>query len=238
MASRVRGSSLRRISGSISSAPGNAQVGERENLLPFIVIAYDAERRPLLLLPLVLRHERGVRTACFMGGKHATFNMALWDRDFAASITIADLDTLLSAIRSKSVADVLALTQQPLRWRESPNPMALLPNQPSANDCPLMTMVSGAPPVARISRSFRGRLKGKERKLQALPGYRYYAASADTEIKRLLDCFLPPQAAADGGAETSQRVRRTRRGRIYPERLHDTAGGRRSRDRHSCSGMR
>ena len=30
------------------------------------------------------RHEHGVRTACFMGGKHATFNMALWDRDFAA----------------------------------------------------------------------------------------------------------------------------------------------------------
>src|SRR5580704_14197257 len=94
------------------------QVGERQNLLPFIVIAYDAERRPLLLLPLVLRHERGIRTACFMGGKHATFNMALWDRDFAASITTADLDALLSAIRSRSVADVLALTQQPLRWRE------------------------------------------------------------------------------------------------------------------------
>ncbi len=171
-------------------SPWQRRVGERQNLLPFIVIAYDTERRPLLLLPLVLRHERGVRTASFMGGKHATFNMALWDRDFAASITTADLDTLLSAIRSRSVADVLALTQQPLRWRESANPMALLPNQASANDCPLMTMVPGAPPVARISRSFRGRLKGKERKLQALPGYRYYAASADTEIQRLLDAFF------------------------------------------------
>ena len=68
--------------------------------------------------------------------------------------------------------------------------MALLTNQASANDCPLMTMVPGAPPVARISRSFRGRLKSKERKLQALPGYRYYAASADTEVQRLLDAFF------------------------------------------------
>src|SRR4051794_31899440 len=57
--------------------------GEREGFRPFIVIAYDAECRPLLLLPLALRHEHGVRTACFMGGKHATFNMALWNRDFA-----------------------------------------------------------------------------------------------------------------------------------------------------------
>ncbi len=171
-------------------SPWQREVGERQNLLPFIVIAYDADRRPLLLLPLVLRRERGVRTACFMGGKHATFNMALWDRDFVAGITTADLDSLLSALRSKSAADVLALTQQPLRWRESLNPMALLPKQASTNDCPLLTMVPGAPPVARISRSFRSRLKSKERKLQALPGYRYYAASADTEIQRLLDAFF------------------------------------------------
>jgi CelD/BcsL family acetyltransferase involved in cellulose biosynthesis len=166
------------------------QVGERQKFLPFIIVAYDAERRPLLLIPLVLRHERGVRTASFMGGKHATFNMALWDRDFAASVTAPDLDALLSAIRSRSAADVLALTQQPLRWREAPNPMALLPSQASANDCPLMTMVPGAPPVTRISRSFRSRLKGKERKLQTLPGYRYCAATADTEIQRLLDAFF------------------------------------------------
>jgi CelD/BcsL family acetyltransferase involved in cellulose biosynthesis len=170
--------------------PWQRQVGERQNLLPFIIIAYDAERRPLLLLPLVLRHEHGVRTARFMGGKHTTFNMALWDRDFAAGMTAADLDALLSAIRSKSAADVLALTQQPLHWRESPNPMALLPNQASANDCPLMTMVPGAPPAARISGSFRGRLKGKERKLQTLAGYRYCAASADVDIQRLLDAFF------------------------------------------------
>ena len=74
------------------------QVGARENLSPFIVIAYDAERRPLLLLPLALRRSRGVRTACFMGGKHTTFNMALWDRDFAKAATRADLDALIAAI--------------------------------------------------------------------------------------------------------------------------------------------
>ena len=90
------------------------QVGEREGLVPFIVIAYDAERRPLLLLPLALRHAYGARCASFMGGKHSTFNMALFDRDFAASATQADLDGLISAISQRSEADVLALHQQPL----------------------------------------------------------------------------------------------------------------------------
>jgi CelD/BcsL family acetyltransferase involved in cellulose biosynthesis len=166
------------------------QVGEREGLLPFIVIAYDAERRPLLLLPLALSHEHGVRTARFMGGKHASFNMALWDRDFAAATTRADLDALISAIRARSEADVLALMQQPLGWRDLRNPMALLPNQPCANDCPLMIIVPDQPPTARISSSFRRRLKGKERKLQTLPGYRYGVAATDDEIKRLLDAFF------------------------------------------------
>jgi CelD/BcsL family acetyltransferase involved in cellulose biosynthesis len=170
--------------------PWQREVGAREGLSPFIVIAYDAERRPLLLLPLALRREHGVRTACFMGGKHATYNMALWDRDFAAAATADDLDALISAIRERSEADVLALTQQPLRWRDLPNPMALLPNQASVNDCPLMTIVPDEPPTARISSSFRRRLKGKERKLQALPGYRYGVAATDAGVKRLLDAFF------------------------------------------------
>src|ERR1700704_2761630 len=133
--------------------PWQRQVGARENFQPFIVVAYDGERRPLLLLPLALRHRHGVRTACFMGGKHATFNMALWDRDFAADATAVDLDALISAIRGRPEADCLALNQQPLRWRDLPNPMALLPHQASANDCPVMTIVSDEPPTARISAS-------------------------------------------------------------------------------------
>jgi CelD/BcsL family acetyltransferase involved in cellulose biosynthesis len=166
------------------------QAGKRENLLPFIVVARDIERRPLLLLPLTLRHEHSVRTASFMGGKHTTFNMALWDREFAIAATASDLEALLAALGARSEVDVLALHRQPVRWRDLPNPMAMLPGQASVNSCPLMTMTPGAAPVTWISNSLRRRLKGKERKLQALPGYRYCAASTETEIKRLLDAFF------------------------------------------------
>jgi CelD/BcsL family acetyltransferase involved in cellulose biosynthesis len=167
-----------------------SQVGQRENLSPFIVVARDREDRPLLLLPLTLRHELGVRTASFMGGKHATFNMALWDGEFAASVTRTDLEMLIAGIGAPSRADMLALHQQPMRWRELVNPMAMLPHQPSVNDCPLMIMPPGAEPNALISNSMRGRLRGKERKLKALPGYRYFLASSEPEIKRLLDAFF------------------------------------------------
>jgi CelD/BcsL family acetyltransferase involved in cellulose biosynthesis len=175
------------------------EVGQREDARSFIVIATDAECRPLMLLPLAIQHKFGIRTARFMGGKHANFNMALWDRDFAAAATSADLDTLLSAIRDLSVADVLALTQQPRRWSDLANPFAALPQQPSVNLCPLLSMPTGAAPTTLVSNSFRKRLKSKERKLQSLPGYRYHVADSDAEITRLLDWFFrtKPQRMAE-----------------------------------------
>jgi CelD/BcsL family acetyltransferase involved in cellulose biosynthesis len=165
------------------------QVGSRENATPFIVIAYDGEGRPLLLLPLALTHKHGVRIASFMGGKHTTFNMALWDTDFAKEVAAADLAALLSGIGARSAADALALTQQPLRWRDVSNPFAALPMQSSVNDCPVLAMLPGALPTDRISNSFRRRLKSKERKLNS-PSYRYHVAKTDTEIERLLDWFF------------------------------------------------
>ena len=179
--------------------PWQRRVGEREGFCPFIVVAHDSEGRPLLLLPLALSQAHGIRIARFMGGKHATFNMALWDRDFATGATRADLDALISAIRERCEADVLAFIQQPLSWRDLPNPMALLPRQASVNDCPVITIAAGASPTARISHSLRRRLKAKERKLKMLPGYHYRLATTGAEIKRLLDAFfrIKPQRMAE-----------------------------------------
>jgi CelD/BcsL family acetyltransferase involved in cellulose biosynthesis len=166
------------------------EVGQREGVRPFIVIATDADGRPLVLLPLALRDKFGIRTACFMGGKHANFNMALWDRDFAAQTGSADLEQLLSGIRDLAAVDVLALTQQPERWQDLANPLAGLPHQPSVNLCPVLSLPPRAAPTELISGSFRKRLRSKERKLQSLSGYRYLVADSDAEITRLLDWFF------------------------------------------------
>jgi CelD/BcsL family acetyltransferase involved in cellulose biosynthesis len=163
-------------------------VGSHEGARPFIVIARDAEHRPLALLPLALRRSHGVRAACFMGGKHTTFNMGLWNAEFAAQATASDLDALLAPLREH--IDVLSLTQQPLRWHDQQNPFALLPRQNSVNGCPLLAMEPGGPPASRISNSFRRRLKSKEKKLQALAGYRYHLATTDADVARLLDWFF------------------------------------------------
>jgi CelD/BcsL family acetyltransferase involved in cellulose biosynthesis len=165
-------------------------VGAREGLQPLVVVAYDRDHAPLSLFPLVLQQMWGIRIARFMGGKHTTFNMALWNRDFAVVASRVDLDVIFAAIHEHARADVLTFRQQPLAWQDLPNPMALLPRQPSINDCPMMTLVPGASSTAYISHSLRRRLKTKEKKLAALPGYRYQVATGDADIERLLDAFF------------------------------------------------
>ncbi|WP_257165692.1 GNAT family N-acetyltransferase [Bradyrhizobium sp. SRS-191] len=165
-------------------------VGASEHALPFIVVGRDAEQRPLMLLPLALRNAFGVRVASFMGGKHTTFNMPLMDRDFAARADAGDLDVVLAGLRDHGGVDVLALSQQPMRWRDLANPLAQWPHQPSVNDCPVLLMPPGAAPTALLSNSFRKRLKSKEKKLQALPGYRYMIADSDAEVGEMLDWFF------------------------------------------------
>ncbi|MFB9265035.1 GNAT family N-acetyltransferase [Bradyrhizobium erythrophlei] len=174
------------------------QVGHRAGLSPFLVIARDDVGRPLGLLPLASKTVLGVRCASFMGGNHSTFNMGLWEREFAATATELDLDALMALLAARDEADVLVLRWQPTNWGDLQNPLRLLPHEPSTVHCPVRTIEPGATPESLISKSLRRRLQRKERKLQPLAGYRYHIASDDADITRLLDWFfqVKPQRMA------------------------------------------
>ena len=166
-------------------------IGHHEGASPFIVVAYDTQNHPVLLLPLSVSRRNGVRIARFMGGKHCSFNMPIWQSTFAASATKDEVETIVDATRRDADGiDVLALTQQPKSWRGIPNPLALLAGQPSPDPVPSMTIVPNTKPEDRISSSTRRRLRNKERKLSTLPGYRYFIAETDADIHRLLDAFF------------------------------------------------
>jgi CelD/BcsL family acetyltransferase involved in cellulose biosynthesis len=166
-------------------------VGASLGLTPCIVIAYNEFDGPVALLPLVIERASGVSIASFPGGKHVTFNMPLWKRDFAATATVETMQEFKRLIAaSRAGIDVLALLRQPQSWGGIPNPLALLATQASINECPLLCFEASAAPAERISNSFRRRLKNKERKLSANPGYRYTIARSPDDVKRLLDAFF------------------------------------------------
>jgi CelD/BcsL family acetyltransferase involved in cellulose biosynthesis len=129
--------------------------------------------------------------ACYLGGKHITFNMPLWRRDFAAGAGTAEMGSLLRGIQQRDArVDVLALARQPQSWLGIANPFALLPSQVSVNQCPVLKMAPGAAPADRVGSSMRKRLKTKERKYDGVPGYRYLQAGSEADITRILDAFF------------------------------------------------
>lgn len=166
-------------------------VGAELGTTPLVAIAYDTDQRPVMVLPLTTRSFGPFHVACFPGGKHANFNMPLWRRDFAASATQSDVHAILNHLsRREPRLDALALNQQPFEWGGVRNPLALLPHQPPVNECPLLTIDPNADATAWIAGSSRRKLNGKERKLQALPGYRHVIARTEAEVNHLLSAFF------------------------------------------------
>lgn len=164
-------------------------LGRRAGETPLLIICYDDRSQPVALLPLTQQRRAGLTVAAFAGGKHPTFNMALWRRDFAANVTSATLATLLNLIRkARPDIDLLTLERQPHHWGRHFNPLRLLAGQASINDCPILRLEGGA--ANTVSKSVRKRLRSKERKLEALPGYRHTIAASKADVERLLDSFF------------------------------------------------
>jgi CelD/BcsL family acetyltransferase involved in cellulose biosynthesis len=172
-------------------------VGVRKGIVPFIVIGFDAAGQPLFLWPLGRKRVGPITLAGFLGSKHASYNIGLWRRDLAAAISASDIRNLMARIaadRSNRV-DLLALHSQPLNWASLANPFGLLPRQLSAEDGACLHITSPTHRIeGAVSPAVQSRLRGKERKLKKLAGYRYIQAVGAADIDRLLDAFFALKA--------------------------------------------
>jgi CelD/BcsL family acetyltransferase involved in cellulose biosynthesis len=172
-------------------------VGARKGIVPFIVIGFDSAGQPLFLWPLGRKRMGPITLASFLGSKHASYNIGLWRRDLAAAISASDIRDLMARIatdRSNPV-DLLALHSQPLTWAGIANPFGLLPRQLSAEDGACLHLTSPTRGIeGAVSPAVQSRLRGKERKLKKLAGYRYIQAASPADIDRLLDAFFALKA--------------------------------------------
>jgi CelD/BcsL family acetyltransferase involved in cellulose biosynthesis len=165
-------------------------------MTPFIVVGFDPDEQPLCLLPFGLKRVGPLRQVSFLGGRHANYNFGIWDPTVAVSVD--DLRLVLQyAAASPQRPDLLALHSQPRTWRGLDNPFLLLPHRQSpSNATRLVIDGPGHDVIEReVGAATRGRLRTKERKLQKLPGYRYFRATQPAEVDRLLDQFFALKAS-------------------------------------------
>jgi CelD/BcsL family acetyltransferase involved in cellulose biosynthesis len=166
---------------------------------PLIIVARDRSNAPLFILPLMLRRAGIATIAGFFGGRHANLNTGLWRPDVAATVSVGEISKILRDIAEQYGIDVYKLTSQPDQMPNAMrNPMALLPRQPAPDDVFVLTLDGRPGPEALkacLTGTMRGRLRTKERKLQALPGYRFFRAEKPEEVDRVFEAFVEQKAA-------------------------------------------
>jgi len=166
-------------------------IGDAEGVTPFIAIGRDQTGETLCLLPLGKFPRGPFSVARYLGGKHANYNFGLWWR--GSSYGSEFVSALLDAIHAEDPElATLELHNQACSWHGIGNPLHILPHQPSpSTGYRLRLGESGEAVLQRqLTASYRGRIRGKEKKLAKLPGYRYFVAKTPEEIARCMDAFF------------------------------------------------
>jgi CelD/BcsL family acetyltransferase involved in cellulose biosynthesis len=167
-------------------------VAPHEGVSPMIVVARDAQGRPVAVLPFGLRRRFGVRIASFLGGSHSNFNLPVLRRDRLALFTPAETLRLLRQAAAVSGADVFALTNQPYEWEGVANPFLALPGQPSPD--PAFSSVLAADIEEHFRQSLSAKARSKQRRkmrrFEELGVPRIFRAETTEERARLLDAYL------------------------------------------------
>ncbi len=173
-----------------------ASVGKANRAKPQIIVAYDADGEPCLLLPLVVMRKGLLNEAQFCGGKDSNFNLPLfrpqdrWDR---ASIRLL-LRQAAAQLRPRP--DIFALLNQPGQWDGALNPMAMLTAQPSPSfgHRGTLSRQSDVLLAERLSSDHRKKLARKFRRLNTLGHTHCAFAESRAEIEAAISAFSAQKA--------------------------------------------
>jgi CelD/BcsL family acetyltransferase involved in cellulose biosynthesis len=172
-------------------------IGKLNGVTPLLVVGREPDGKPVFLWPLGTRHLGPITIAEFLGGKHTNYNLALWRRDLAATISVAEIDRILGLMEASSRVDLLVLTNQPQSWDSVPNPfLKLAHQQPSPSHglhCRLATDFE-ALLRERVNRTARRKWRQKQGALAAHGSIRFWRVETAADVRLVLDAFFAQKA--------------------------------------------
>ena len=170
--------------------------GRAEGVRAVIALARDERGEAVALLPFCATRRLGVTVARFLGGSHVNYNMAVIRRDRLDAFAGAEARRLLAEIAEAAGFDSYHLVNQPDVWMGTPNPLASLPSQPSADQA-----FSGplAPSLEEhlslyVSAKSRSNQRRKMRRFEERGTPRLYRADTPEQRRRLLDAYFQQKA--------------------------------------------
>jgi CelD/BcsL family acetyltransferase involved in cellulose biosynthesis len=178
-------------------------IGKAQAIEPLIVALRDDRGRASGILPLALSSRRGLRTAAFVGGKHANFHMGVFRRGLA--IDREAVAELLARIARLVGLDALLLVNQPEAWQGEPNPLAALGQQesPSRGHATRLGRPFEQWFAAHYSADARKKLRKKTRRLAENGPVSTIVARDEAAVGRALAAFFAQKQAQ---AEAAGRV--------------------------------
>lgn len=172
--------------------PWYEHLAQRSGATPLVVVGYDAQERPAIVLPLALKRRGPACLAMFAGGKHSNLNLPLMRPGFSLASDGAH-DFLLGAARASAASiDCFVLLNQPRVWAGEPNPFAASDATPSPSFAYGATIGRDAEAfLKRVdSASTRKKLRAKESKLAALGPLTYERATDLERAHTILEAFV------------------------------------------------
>jgi CelD/BcsL family acetyltransferase involved in cellulose biosynthesis len=177
-------------------------IGRKRGLQTVVAVARTTEKT-VLILPLALHQQAGIKTLSFLGHQNGNQNTGFWDGEFYSEVKPEQVNSLLADICSQVGADLLSLQNIPETWfgREHP----LIMENASSSPSPIFTRSLPADFDTLFrethSKSSRKNLARKQKHLQATNGYRIVKAETQEDLKRGFEAFLQQRsmrAAAAG----------------------------------------
>ncbi|MBW6420442.1 GNAT family N-acetyltransferase [Rhizobium sp. XQZ8] len=160
---------------------------------PLTVLKGVANGRTLLLLPLDIVREKGLRIGCFPGDRFNNINSGLFDADLVMPDGEEEQNfvvALRQALAGK--ADLVLLDNVPLQWRGLSHPLsglATIENQNHSFQLPLFPNFEAT--LAQLNaKSRRKKFRSSVRKLEPYGGYDHLVATDHDEKHAVLDMFF------------------------------------------------
>jgi CelD/BcsL family acetyltransferase involved in cellulose biosynthesis len=151
----------------------------------------------LLMLPLSVKRQYGVRVAERVGGDHANFYMPLFAPEIVEGLTSSTCRTILQQLAREADIDAFNFVNQPMTWLGRPNPFAALGGSasPSHGFKRDYSFTAEQTFSVILSSESRKKVRKKERLLTEIGALRYRRAGSEAEVDAIVEAFLQQKAA-------------------------------------------
>ncbi|MBI1867425.1 MAG: GNAT family N-acetyltransferase [Methylocystis sp.] len=171
-------------------------LGKDQKLEPMLVVARDANQRPLALLPLAQAQWGPLRIALFLCGKESNFNLALVRP--GAVFDDAAIRRLLTEAANAAPRrpDLFYFRNQPRRWEHTANPLVLLSWRPSPSFAYGAVLPFETKDLdARLSNARRKKLRWKAARLAKLGAVAFEHRAEGARAVEIVDALLAQKGA-------------------------------------------